>query len=52
MAGETLHELYVEELRDLYSAEQQILKALPKMIKAATHKDLKKGFTLRGGLTN
>jgi ferritin-like metal-binding protein YciE len=46
MAGETLHELYVEELRDLYSAEQQILKALPKMIKAATHKDLKKGFTL------
>jgi ferritin-like metal-binding protein YciE len=46
MAGETLHELYVEELRDLYSAENQILKALPKMIKAATHKDLKRGFTL------
>jgi ferritin-like metal-binding protein YciE len=31
----TLEDLYVEELKDLYSAEHQILKALPKMAKAA-----------------
>src|SRR5277367_5919033 len=41
MAPNTIAELYVEELKDLYSAENQILKALPKMIKAATHDDLK-----------
>jgi len=45
MEMETLHELYVDELKDLYSAEIQILKALPRMIKAATHKQLKQGFT-------
>lgn len=45
MELETLEDLYVSELKDLYSAEQQILKALPKMIKAANHKDLKKAFT-------
>ena len=33
---ETLHDLYVEELKDLYNAVHQILKALPKMIKTAT----------------
>jgi ferritin-like metal-binding protein YciE len=32
MQLETLHDLYLSELMDLYSAEQQILKALPKMI--------------------
>jgi ferritin-like metal-binding protein YciE len=37
-------ELYVEELKDLYSAENQILKALPKMIKAATHDELREAF--------
>jgi len=42
---DTLHELYVDELKDLYSAENQILKAMPRMIKAATHKELKQGFT-------
>ena len=42
---DTLKELYVEELKDLYSAENQILKALPRMIKAASHKELKKAFT-------
>jgi ferritin-like metal-binding protein YciE len=46
MPVDTLEKLYVEELRDLYSAEAQILKALPKMIKAASHRDLKRGFTL------
>jgi ferritin-like metal-binding protein YciE len=42
---ETLHDLYVEEIKDLYSAETQILKAMPRMIKAATHPQLKKAFT-------
>jgi ferritin-like metal-binding protein YciE len=41
----TLHELYVDELKDLYSAENQILKALPKMIRATTHPELKNAFT-------
>jgi len=41
---DSLAELYVEELKDLWSAEKQILKALPKMIKAATAPALKKGF--------
>ena len=45
MELETLEDLYVEELKDLYSAENQILKALPKMIKAATHVRLKRAFT-------
>lgn len=40
----TLEDLYVDELRDLYSAENQLLKALPKMAKAANSEDLKAGF--------
>ena len=40
----SLHELFVNELKDLYSAENQILKALPKMAKAATNEDLKAAF--------
>jgi ferritin-like metal-binding protein YciE len=40
----SLHDLYVEELRDLYNAENQILKALPKMAKAACHPELKQAF--------
>ena len=36
MALETLHDLYVDELKDLYNAENQLLIALPKMAKAAT----------------
>jgi ferritin-like metal-binding protein YciE len=35
----------VEELKDLYSAENQITKALPKMIKAASHNELRQAFT-------
>ena len=42
---DSLHELYVEELKDLYNAEQQILKALPQMIKAASNRELKRAFT-------
>ena len=45
MKLDTLEALYVEELRDLWSAENQIVKALPKMIKAARRRDLKKAFT-------
>ncbi len=45
MEIDTLYDLYVDEIKDLYSAENQILKALPKMIRAATHKQLKQGFT-------
>ncbi len=45
MEMETLKDLYVSELKDLWSAEKQILKALPKMIKAASHPQLKKAFT-------
>jgi ferritin-like metal-binding protein YciE len=41
---ETLKELLVEELQDLYSAENQLLKALPKMAKAASNPKLKAGF--------
>ncbi len=44
MEMETLEELYVDELKDLWSAEKQILKALPKMIKAASSRELKQGF--------
>ncbi len=40
----TLKDLYIHELKDLYSAEKQIIKALPKMAKAATHPDLIAGF--------
>jgi ferritin-like metal-binding protein YciE len=44
MKENQLRELYVEELRDLYSAEKQLVKALPKMAKAATSSDLRSGF--------
>ena len=40
----SLRELYVEELKDLYNAEQQILKALPKMMRAASDRDLQRAF--------
>lgn len=45
MELDTLKELYVEGLKDLYSAENQIIKALPKMIKKASHPELKRAFT-------
>jgi hypothetical protein len=34
-----LHSLFVHELKDLYSAEHQLTKALPKMAKASTNTD-------------
>jgi ferritin-like metal-binding protein YciE len=42
----SIQDLYLEQLRDLYSAENQILKALPKMIEAAHTPALKQGFEL------
>jgi len=44
MKLESLKDLYLEQLRDLYSAETQLVEALPKMAEAATATDLKKGF--------
>ena len=40
----SLKELLVEELKDLLNAENQLIKALPKMAKAATNEELKQGF--------
>ena len=40
----TLKDLYIHELKDLYSAEKQLIKALPKMAKAATNAELAAGF--------
>jgi ferritin-like metal-binding protein YciE len=44
MKQNRLKHLYVEELKDLYNAENQLVKALPKMAKAATSEDLRAGF--------
>lgn len=41
---EGLKELYIDELRDLYNAENQLVKALPKMAKAASSEELRTGF--------
>jgi len=40
----TLHELFIEQLRDLYSAEKQLTEALPEMAEAANDETLKQGF--------
>jgi ferritin-like metal-binding protein YciE len=44
MQNSSLRELYVEELRDIYDAENQLVKALPEMAKAATSDELRSGF--------
>lgn len=44
MEVETLQELLIEEMRDIYSAETQLTKAMPKMAKKATSPQLKKAF--------
>jgi ferritin-like metal-binding protein YciE len=44
MPNDSLKKLYVAELRDLYSAENQLVKALPKMAKAASSEKLRQGF--------
>lgn len=40
----TLHDAFVDELRDTYDAEKQLTKALPKMVKAASSPELRKAF--------
>ncbi|HXM20868.1 MAG TPA: ferritin-like domain-containing protein [Terriglobales bacterium] len=44
MQNDSLKKLYVDELKDLYSAENQLVKALPKMAKAASSEELRQGF--------
>ena len=44
MAENGLRELYIDELKDLFSAENQLVKALRKMAKAATSDKLRQGF--------
>ena len=44
MAGSNLRESLVDEIRDLYNAEKQIVKALPKMVKGATSDELRAAF--------
>jgi ferritin-like metal-binding protein YciE len=45
MEMQTLRDLYIEELKDLWSAERMLVKALPKMAKAANHSELANAFT-------
>jgi len=44
MQLQTLEDLYIHELKDLYSAEKQLIRALPKMAKAAKNQQLAAGF--------
>jgi ferritin-like metal-binding protein YciE len=44
MSVESMEKLLVHDLKDLYNAENQILKALPKMAEAASNTDLKRAF--------
>jgi ferritin-like metal-binding protein YciE len=44
MSVGTMDELFVDELKDLYSAEKQITRALPKLVKAATSDELREAF--------
>jgi ferritin-like metal-binding protein YciE len=51
MEMETLKDLLVDELKDLYSAEKQIIKGLEKMTKAASHPELKQAFQRHQAIT-
>ena len=44
MENNTLRQRYVQELRNIYDAEKQLIKALPKMAEAATSEELRSGF--------
>jgi ferritin-like metal-binding protein YciE len=44
MEHSALKELYIDELRDIYNAETQLVKALPKLAKASTSDELRSGF--------
>lgn len=45
MKNQDLHQLFVDELADMLSAEHQIIESLPKLIKLASNSDLKEGLT-------
>jgi len=51
MTKNSLRGLYIDELKDIYSAEKQLTKALPKMAKAAASEELRNGFTEHLGQT-
>lgn len=51
MELDTLRDLYVEELKDLYSAEKMILRGLTRMSKAANHPELKQAFERHHAMT-
>ncbi len=44
MKIKSLRDLFIHQLRDLFSAEKQLVKALPKLAKAATNEELKEAF--------
>lgn len=45
MKIKTMSDLYLDQLQDMHSCERQIIKALPKMVKSAEHRDLKAALT-------
>ena len=51
MEHQALKELYIDELKDIYNAENQLVKALPKMAKAANSDELRTGFEEHLGQT-
>jgi ferritin-like metal-binding protein YciE len=52
MAVKSMQDLLIEELRDVYSAEKQLAKALPKLAKAASNESLKQAFQTHTEETN
>lgn len=52
MAAKTMQDLLIEDLRDIYHAEKQIAKALPKMARAASSDELRKAFETHLEQTN
>ena len=44
MEMESLRDLYLDELKDVYNAEKQLVRALPKMAKSASHEELRSAF--------
>ena len=44
MEMESLRDLYIDELKDVYNAEKQLVRALPKMAKSASHEELRSAF--------
>jgi ferritin-like metal-binding protein YciE len=51
MSIESLQDLFLHELKDIYDGEKRLLRALPKMAKAATSEDLRAAFTEHKGQT-